>query len=231
MRYGILVKNASGFTQIDSTYDNISSFASGTVARSYVNSSGGHVLNKVPFPSNTPSDYLIFAKPSAQTSRRQITLWIYSDGFAFYAPYTATTNFNINYFVGVRSQDMPTNNSPDYGLEVNKSNGDQAFSSNNPNFRVSAVSFDNLTGLTTGPSSFPVASMSGVYALMSGKNPIGLSPQGYPAYSVKYSLYQDFNFSAKTISGVIQAVVLSAPYLGGTLFGGGFKTNLIGKLR
>jgi len=229
MSYGIAVQNASGFTQIDSTYDNISSFANGTIARSYYTGSGYGALNKVSFPANTPADYLIFAKPSAQTSLRQITLGVFSDGFAFFAPYSASANFTIDYFVGVRSKDMPTNNSSGYGLEVYKANGDKSYSSNNPNLRVSAVSFDNLAGLSTAPSSFSVTSMSGVYALMSGKNTVGISPQGYPSYSVMYALYQEFNFSAKTIRGRIQARNLFAPSPAGS-FGGGFKTNLIGKL-
>lgn len=229
MSYGIEVTNASGFTQIDGTYDNISSFASGTVTRSYVVSSSTHVLNKVSFPANTPTDYLIFAKPSAQTTTRQITLAIYSDGFAFFAPYQNSASFSLDYFIGVRSRDMPTNTSPGYGLEVYKSNGEQAYSSNNANLRVSAVSFDDLTSTSTTPASFTVGSMNGVYALMSGKNQVGRSPQGWPSFSVIYAFFQEFNFSAKTIAGKINAVTLSGPSQSGA-FGGGFKTNLIGTL-
>jgi hypothetical protein len=229
MSYGILVNNASGFTQIDGTYDNISSFSSGTVARSYTTSSGSQVLNKVTFPSNTPTDYLIFAKPSAQTNLRQITLAVYSDGFAFFAPWQASDNFNIDYFIGVRSRDMPTNTSPDHGLNVYKANGEQAYSSNNSNLRVSAVSFDDLSSTSTTPASFTVGSMSGIYTLMSGKNYVGRSPQGYPNFSVIYSFFQEFNFTAKTITGKITPVTNAAPSPSGS-FGGGFKTNLIGIL-
>lgn len=229
MSYGILVKNQSGFTQIDATYDNISSFASGSVTRSYVNSSGSQTLNKVLFPTNTPTDYLIFAKPTAQTTTRQITLAVYSDGFAFFAPWQASSSFTVDYFIGVRSRDMPTNSSPDHGLNVYKANGEQAYSSNNSNLRVSAVSFDDLTSTSTTPTSFTVASMSGVYTLMSGKNQVGRSPQGFPNFSILYSFFQEFNFTAKTIAGKITPVTNAAPSPSG-LFGGGFKTNLIGIL-
>lgn len=229
MSYGILVNNASGFTQIDGTYDNISSFSSGTVARSYVTSSGSQVLNKVTFPSNTPTDYLLFAKPSAQTTLRQITVAVYSDGFAFFTPWQASDNFNIDYFIGVRSKDMPANNSPDHGLEVYKDNGDQAYSSNNPNFRVSAVSFDDLNSTSFTPSAFTVSSMSGIYTLMSGKNYVGRSPQGWPSFSIIYSFFQEFDYTAKTITGKITPVTNAAPSQSGS-FGGGFKTNLIGTL-
>ena len=229
MSYGIEVTNASGFTQIDGTYDNISSFASGSVTRSYVNASGSQILNKVSFPTNTPTDYLIFAKPTAQTTTRQITLAVYSDGFAFFAPWQASSSFALDYFIGVRSRDMPINTSPDYGLEVYKSNGEQAYSSNNANFRVSAVSFDDLTSTAYSPTSFTVGSMSGIYTLMSGKNYVGRSPQGWPSFSIIYSFFQEFDYTAKTIAGKITPVTNAAPSQSG-LFGGGFKTNLIGTL-
>ena len=209
MSYGILVNNASGFTQIDGTYDNISSFSSGTVARSYTTSSGSQVLNKVTFPSNTPTDYLIFAKPSAQTNLRQITLAVYSDGFAFFAPWQASDNFNVDYFIGVRSRDMPTNTSPDHGLNVYKANGEQAYSSNNSNLRVSAVSFDDLSSTSTTPASFTVGSMSGIYTLMSGKNYVGRSPQGYPNFSVIYSVYSSFAQSSIRILSYCIALAVS----------------------
>lgn len=229
MSYGILVNNASGFTQIDGTYDNISSVSSGTIARSYATTSGSQILNKVTFPSGTPADYLIFAKPSAQTTLRQITLAVYSDGFAFFAPWQASGNFNIDYFIGVRSEDMPANNSPDHGLEVYKANGDQAYSSNNPNFKVSAVSFDSLGAFSDTPASFSVSSMTGVYTLMSGKNFVGRSGQGYPNYSIVYCFFQEFDYTAKTIAGKITPVTSAPPNQSGS-FGGGFKTNLIGTL-
>jgi hypothetical protein len=124
---------------------------------------------------------------------------------------------------------MPTNSSPDHGLNVYKANGEQAYSSNNSNLRVSAVSFDDLTSTSTTPTSFTVASMSGVYTLMSGKNQVGRSPQGFPNFSILYSFFQEFNFTAKTIAGKITPVTNAAPSPSGS-FGGGFKTNLIGIL-
>lgn len=229
MSFGTLIINESGFVQIDGTYDNISAFATGSVTRSYANSSGQEVVNKVTFPTNTPNDYLIFVKPSAQTTTRQVTLAVYSDGFAFFAPWQANASFSLDYFIGVRSEDMPTNSNPDFGFEVYKSNGDQAFSSNNANFMISAVSFDNLSAVNNTPSAFSVSSMSGVYTLMSGKNYIGRSPAGFPYYSTVYSFFQEFNFANNTISGKITPVTAAPPTQGGS-FGGGFKTNLIGTL-
>lgn len=230
MSYGIFVSNQSGFTQIDGNYDNISAYATGTVNRSYIGSSPSqNQINKVYFPANTPSDYLVFAKPSAQTTTRQIALEVYSDGFAFFAPWQASSNFSIDYFIGVRSRDMPSASSSGYGLEVFKTNGEQAFSSNNKNFRVSNVSFDNLSSTAYSPNSFTVSSMSGVYTLMSGKNWVGRSPQGYPQYSVIMAFFQEFNYTAKTVAGKITPIANSSPSPVG-FFGGGFKTNLIGTL-
>lgn len=233
MSYGILVNSSGGFTQIDATYDNLAVYASGTVNSSYVNAAGtGGATNKVAFPANTPADWCIFAKPTTESGDHLLTLAHYSDGtgFAFFNTWQNSTVISVSWVIAVRSRDMPTNNNPDFGLEVNKSNGEQAFSSNNLNFRCEQVSFDTIVNTQTSLSSFSVSDMAGVYSLMNGKTILGAAPSGNQFYSILYSFFSRFEYTPKTIRGFASPVAL-ASYGATGQFGGGTKTNLIGRFK
>tara|TARA_R110002153_G_scaffold105017_2_gene243220 strand:+ start:459 stop:1139 length:681 start_codon:yes stop_codon:yes gene_type:complete len=223
MSYGLSVVSESGFTQIDSTYDNVAVYASGTMNSSYY----GGTVTTTAIPANTPVDYLIFCKPTTESGTHRLTLATYTDGsgFSFYNQYGQNTVISVDWVIAIRSRDMPANNSPDYGLEVYKANGEESFSSNNANFRCLQVSFDNITSSTQSGATFSLGSMANIYSLMSGKTVLGRVPVS-SQNSALYSLFVEFDYSAKTIKSVGAPVALIGP--GSSAIAGGFKTNLIG---
>lgn len=226
MSYGISCENASGFTQIDGTYENLAVWASGTGTAGY-----GNTYTAIAFPSNTPSDYVMFAKPSTESGTQEIYFSEYTavttyPSFVFGQDSQATSNLSVDWVIAIRSAEMPNNTSPGYGLEVYKSNGtDQAFSSNNGNFRCQQVAFDNITSATSTGTVFSLSSMTGVYSIMSGKSFVGRQPLGQNV-SVVYCLMAQWNYSSKTITQRPLPVVVQQT--AGGAFGCGFRTNLIG---
>tara|TARA_R100000541_G_scaffold58523_1_gene69890 strand:+ start:199 stop:879 length:681 start_codon:yes stop_codon:yes gene_type:complete len=226
MSYGLLVKNDSGFTQIDATFDNVAVFASGTINSSFV----GGTLTKVAIPANTPNDYLIFCKPNSESGTQLLTLatWLDGSGFSFFTQSGDTTVISVNWVIAVRSRNMPTNNNPDFGLEVYKQNQEQAFSSNNLNFRCLQVSFDNITSNGQTGATFTAGSLANVFSLMSGKTLLGRLPLNFRTYRLM-SLFVQFNYTSKTIKSIGAPVAVTQG--GGSSIGGGYKTNLIGIFR
>ena len=223
MSYGIQCINESGFTQIDATFDNVAVFASGTMSSSFV----GGTVTKTSIPANTPADYLIFCKPNSASGTQRLTLAAFLDGsgFTFFTQYGTTSTISVDWVIAVRSRDMPANNNPDFGLEVYKQNTEEAFSSNNQNFRCLQVSFDVISTNTQSGSTFTLDSMTNIYSLMSGKTLLGRLPVSQQN-SALYSLFVEFNFTSKTIKALGAPVALQSP--GGGSVGGGYKTNLIG---
>ena len=223
MSFGIQCSNSSGFTQIDATFDNVAVFASGTMNSSFYNGT----LTKTSFPANTPSDYLIFCKPNSTSGTKTLTLATFTDGtgFAFFEVFGSTTTSSVDWVIAIRSRDMPANNNPDFGLEVYKQNGEEAFSSNNQNFRCLQVSFDTIVSANQSGATFSLGSMTNIYSLMNGKTIIGRLQTGFNQ-SVLYSLFVQFNFTSQTIKSVGSPVSPSGP--GSSVVGGGYKTNLIG---
>jgi hypothetical protein len=225
MSYGISCKNASGFTQIDGTYENLAVWASGTGTAGTTNT-----FYPIAFPSNTPTDYVMFAKPSTESGSH--ALWFsefpstsYSS-FVIGLPYAATSTISIDWVIAIRSPEMPNNTSPGYGLEVYKSNGtDQVFSSNNGNFRCQQVAFDNITSVGATGTVFSVSNMAGVFSIMSGKSFVGKQIISSEV-SMVHCNHAVFNYSANTI----RQEVLPVQVVGGpsAAFGCGLRTNLIG---
>ena len=129
------------------------------------------------------------------------------DNVAVFASGTMSSSF-----VGgtVTKTSIPANTPADYlifcnfGLEVYKQNTEEAFSSNNQNFRCLQVSFDVISTNTQSGSTFTLDSMTNIYSLMSGKTLLGRLP----------------------VSQQNSPVALQSP--GGGSVGGGYKTNLIG---
>jgi hypothetical protein len=120
---------------------------------------------------------------------------------------------------------MPANNNPDFGLEVYKQNGEEAFSSNNQNFRCLQVSFDTIVSGNQSGATFSLGSMTNIYSLMNGKTIIGRQPINNNQ-STLMSLFVEFNFTSQTIKSLGLPVTLFGP--GSSVVGGGYKTNLIG---
>ena len=225
MSYGISSINSSGFTQIDGTYDNLSVFASGTATAGTTNT-----YYPVAFPANTPSSYVIFAKPSTESGDRLVWFSEFTNvttyaSFVFGLDYGATSNISVDWVIAIKSSDMPANNNAGYGLEVNKTNGDQAFSSNNGNFRCQQVAFDNFTSIGTTGTIFSLTSMSGVYSIMSGKSFVGRQPIGVQTSAV-WALHSRWDYTNKTIRAQNAVVAITGTF--GGQYGGGFRTNLIG---
>lgn len=229
MSYGILVVNGAGYTQIDGTYDNVAVYASGTTLSSYYDApmSSGNIT-KVTIPAGAPDDYLVFAKPTNETGEDvALTLATYSDGtIAFFNYYSVTTKISVDWVIAVRSRDMSTNDSTGYGLVVYKSNGEQAYHSENQNFRCRAVNLRTEDQVDQTNIIFSLTNMSGVYSMMNGKTMIGRVAYG-PQFSLVYSLYAVWGYDNKTIA-TRNNVVLLAPPVSSTVFGGGTKTSLIG---
>jgi len=229
MSYGISVTSTGGFVQIDGTYENLAVFASGTATARGVNS-----YSPVAFPANTPADYLIFAKPSIESGDKYVWFSEWTGGgapsFVFGLPFDTSASVAVDWVIAVRSAAMPANNSSDYGLEVNKANGDQAFSANDGNFRCQQVAFDDFNDppgqATDYGTIFSLSSMSGVYALMSGKTYIGRANMGYQG-SIIYGLTSRWNYTNKTIRSEVKIFQFIANQ-GGSAAGGGFRTSLIG---
>lgn len=222
MSYGIICENESGFIQIDGIYDNMAVFASGTVSSSY-----GNTQNTVDLPANTPASYVIFAKAVTESGVTGLTFkYVASTNkFFFQQAVNDSTLKSISWIIAVRSVDMPVNNNPDHGLLVNKVNGDPAFNSNNGNFRVQQVSFEFITSTSTA-STMNVPSMSGVYALMTGKTDLGIG-QINSQLSAVFSYFVVWDYGNNTIKHQLApSFIIGTPT--SSLFGGGFKTNLIG---
>jgi len=226
MSYGISVQNTSGFIQIDATYDNVAVYASGTMNSSYT----GGTLTKTAIPASAPSDYLIFCKPNSESGTHRLTLatWLDGSGFSFFNQQGNTTVISVDWVIAVRSRDMPTNSNPDFGLEVYKLNQEQAFSSNNQNFRCLQVSFDTITSASQSEATFTAGSLANVFSLMSGKTLLGRLPIN-SSFSALYSLFVEFDYSNNTIKSIGAPVAIQQ--LPGGSLGGGFKTNLIGIFR
>lgn len=168
MSYGFLAVNASGFTQIDGTYDNLAVFASGTANTSYDATFGG-TTNNVSLPSGTPNEFALFAKPSTESGNYTFWLQVGSGVFSVMSPY-GSSSVSYDWKICVRSHDMPSSPDTGYGLKVYKSNGDEAFSSNNENFKCESVTFASTS---SSGASYSPSTMSGVYALMNGCNEVG----------------------------------------------------------
>jgi len=222
MSYGITCLNQSGFTQIDGTYDNMAVFASGTVSSSH-----GNTQNKVSLPSNTPASFAIFAKPVTESGTTALTFKYIeaSDEFFFQQSVNNSTLKSISWVIAVRSVDMPANNNPDYGLTVNKANGDPAFDSNNGSFRVQQASFVFITA-NSSANVMSVANMSGVYANMTGKTDLGVGQYNSQVNAI-YSYFSIWNYSDDEIKFLIGPSYITSDQAG-SAYGGGFKTNLIG---
>lgn len=227
MSYGIRSINSSGFTQIDGTYDNLSVFASGTATAGTTNT-----YYPVAFPANTPSSYVIFAKPSTESGDHLVWFSEFTNvttyaSFVFGLDYLATSNISVDWVIAIKSSDMPANNSGDYGLEVNKTNGDQAFSSNNGNFRCQQVAFDDFTSVGATGTIFSLTSMAGVYSIMSGKSFVGRQTVGsQPQTSAVWALHSRWDYTNRTIRAQNAVIAIVGSY--GVTYGGGFRTNLIG---
>ena len=106
----------------------------------------------------------------------------------------------------------------------------QSFNSENGNFRCQQVSFEDLNSLQeTSNSIFSVSSMSGVYALMSGKGFLGrLQFAAAPAVLATVIACSRWNYADNTIRTRVASQVIIANQGGFTSIGGGFRTNLIG---
>lgn len=230
MSYGISVSSSGGFMQIDGTYENLAVFASGTATANV-----GNVYSPVAFPANTPADYLIFAKPSIESGDSSVWFSEWTENssypsFIFGLSRESLSSIAVDWIIAIRTSAAPAANSSGYGLEVNKANGDQAFNSENGNFRCQQVSFEDLNSLQeTSNSIFSVSSMSGVYALMSGKGFLGrLQFAAAPAVLATVIACSRWNYADNTIRTRVARQVIIANQGGFTSIGGGFRTNLIG---
>lgn len=227
MSYGVKIESSSGFIQIDSTFENITVLASGTGTAGTTN-----VYYPVALPSGTPSDYLVFAKPSTESGAKNMFFSEFTsvtgyDSFVIGTDYFTTSTFSYDYVVAIRSGEAATNTSPEYGLEVFKANGtDQVFSSNNQNFRCEQVAFNDIYNVNVPGTTFSVFNMSDVFTLMSGKSFVGRQPIANNQ-SLVYCLMAQFDYSNSAIGmRCLPAAVQGTP---GGAFGCGYRTNLIGK--
>jgi len=228
MSYGFLAVNQSGFTQIDGTYDNLAVFASGTGTTSYA-STGTGTYNKVTFPANLPSTWALFAKPSLETESGGFNAyWLLADTTGFYimTPLNTNATRSFDYKFAVRSFEMPSSPNTGYGLKVYKSNGDEAFSSNNQNYKCLFVASDNTAAGSQ--AVYSPSSISGCFRLMNGAMRIGYHPYaGFAGLVITSAYMHTFDY----VTDEIKSVVTYATVQGG----GGFasadqvKTNLVGK--
>lgn len=228
MSYGFLAVNQSGFTQIDGTYDNIAVVASGTGTTSY-QSSTGSVSNRVNWPSNLPSTWVLLAKPSLETeSAGYNTYWLSADTNGFYINTPINSNFtrSFDWKICLRSFEMPSSPNTGYGLKVYKSNGDEAFSSNNQNFQCLFAASDNTTAGSQ--AVYSPSSISGCFRLMNGTGFVAYHPFSQAPGAVIVSCYMhQFDY-------VTNEIKATTTY-GAVVFGHGsyssdqIKTNLVGK--
>jgi hypothetical protein len=228
MSYGFLAVNQSGFTQIDGTYDNLAVLASGTGTTSYY-SSLGNVANRVNWPTNLPSTWALFAKPSLETESGGFnTYWLQTDANGFYITTPLGSNFtrSFDWKICLRSFEMPSSPNTGYGLKVYKSNGDEAFSSNNENFKCLFVASDNTTAGSQ--AVYSPTSISGCFRLMNGSGWVAYHPSNQYPGTVAVSAYmQQFDY----VTDEIKAVVTYAAIVGGSgsSTSDQVKTNLVGK--
>ena len=227
MSYGFLAINESGFTQIDGTYDNLSVLASGTGTTSYASSQpSGHVLNLISLPSGSPSDVAIFAKPSSESGAYVFFLYVVSGGFYIMTPMNSNSTVSVDYKICVRSRDMPSSPNVGYGLKVYKNNGEEAYSSNNENFKCLFVASDNTSAGSQ--ASYSPVSISSCFRLMNGSNIVAYFPTGSSQGQIILVAYaQKFDYT----NNEIVATTTFARILGGqgALSSNQIKTNLVGK--
>ena len=228
MSYGFLAVNQSGFTQIDGTYDNLAVVASGTGTTSYY-SSLGNVTNRVNWPANLPSTWALFAKPSLETESGGFnTYWLQTDANGFYITTPLNSNFtrSFDWKICLRSFEMPSSPNNGYGLKVYKSNGDEAFSSTNENFKCLFVASDNTTAGSQ--AVYSPTSISGCFRLMNGSGWVAYHPNQQTPGTIAVSAYmQQFDY----VTDEIKAVVTYAAIVGGagSSTSDQVKTNLVGK--
>jgi hypothetical protein len=228
MSYGFLAVNSSGFTQIDGTYDNLAVFASGTGTTGYY-SSLGSVINRINWPANMPSTWALFVKPSLETeSGGYNTYWLGADsnGFYIFTPYESGFTRSFDWKLAVRSFDMPASSSNGYGLKVYKSNGDEAFSSSNENFKCLFVASDNTTAGSQ--AVYSPSSISGCFRLMNGSGMVAYQPYPYaPGAVITRAYMQQFDYTTNKIKAVVTYARVAAGI--GSGFSDQVKTNLVGK--
>ena len=183
MSYGFLAVNQSNITQIDGTYDNIAVLSMGTANSSYQNSSNaGGSFTKVYLPTGF-SDVLVFLKPSVESGAHILFVDYGTDSngtwYTFSTPLGSTSTISVDYKFCVRSNEIPASPNNGYGLKVYKSNGDEAFSSNNINYKVRQVAYDTTAG-TTHDVYAPTGGVttSGCFRFMNNAGAISFFPSG-----------------------------------------------------
>ena len=181
MSYGFLAVNQSNITQIDGTYDNIAVLSQGTANSSYQNSSNaGGSFTKVYLPTGF-SDVLVFLKPSVESGAHILFVDYGTDSngtwYTFSTPLGSTSTISVDYKFCVRSNEIPASPNNGYGLKVYKSNGDEAFSSNNINYKVRQVAYDT-TASTTHDVYAPTGGVttSGCFRFMNNAGAISFFP-------------------------------------------------------
>jgi len=143
MSYAIQSINSSGFTQIDENSEVFQVIQTGTkpINQSYVT-----------LPNTLPPDCLVFARPQGGRTSGTVILTGYISDFTVNGTRHLRANMKYNlacdYAVVQRCSEFaePTSG---YGINVYKSNGDLAFTSEQPMLRViaaRAVSFSNSSG-------------------------------------------------------------------------------------
>jgi len=223
MSYGFLAKNQSGFTQIDGTYDNLSVLASGTATSSY-HSSTGSVFNLISMPSGAPSDTVIFAKPTNESGTYVLWLQGASNGFYLMGPVNINTTFSVDYKICVRSRDMPASSNNGYGLKVYKSNGEEAYSSSNENFKCLFVASDSTSAGSQ--AVYSPTSISGCFRLMDGSNIVQYFPI-QPTLVMFIAYAQRFEYANNRIFGTATYARFGSG--SGSASSNQVKTNLVGK--
>ena len=143
MSYGIQSINNSGFTQIDENSEVFQVIQTGTKP---VN------VSYVTLPNTLPTDCLVFARPAGGRTSGTVLLTGHITDFTNSGTRTlrAYMKYNLacDYAVVQRCSEFTAPTSG-YGINVYKSNGDLAFTSEQPMLRViaaRAVSFSSSTG-------------------------------------------------------------------------------------
>jgi hypothetical protein len=143
MSYGIQSINSSGFTQIDENSEVFQVIQTGTKAAG---------IEYVTLPNTLPTDCLVFARPQGGRTSGQVYLTGYVSDYTVSGTRTLKAHMKYNlacdYAVVQRCSEF-TEPTSGYGINVYKSNGDLAFTSEQPMLRViaaRAVSFSSSTG-------------------------------------------------------------------------------------
>lgn len=237
MTYGFNCVNSDGFMQIDGANDNIAILTTGTATAQAFNGTG---VTTITYPSNRPSEYLVFAKPSNVTASSGIPFALVESydytTFKFLLPRGSTDSISIDWAIGVKHSDMATGNSAGWGIKVFNESGGTSFSSDNKNFRCQQVTFETINNLLYGSATqFTVNNMADTYSLMSGKSHAGYTWSGN--VRILHNLFVVYDTSAgfNASDGVIKTQVRELEPRGFSMAGGQSShfrsadiTNLIG---